>query len=182
MPTASNPARPALIDPSSGDAVAQVLPVGLVEPNSHPDLPWLPPVSLLFAYAPATALHLIAPWTLRLVAASVGWFVMVLTAVLALWAMVEFWRARTSVSPRKSTTRLVTLRGPYQFSRNPLYVALVGLGAGIAMVNASIWFLAAIPVHVWLLRRFIIEPEEQFLAAKFGPEYRAYAKHVRRWL
>lgn len=34
----------------------------------------------------------------------------------------------------------------------------------------------------WVLQRFAIKPEEEYLEAKFGEAYLAYKRRVRRWI
>ena len=48
---------------------------------------------------------------------------------LALWCVWLFRRADTAVEPWQPSTALVT-SGPYRFSRNPIYLALVVAFAG----------------------------------------------------
>jgi protein-S-isoprenylcysteine O-methyltransferase Ste14 len=67
-------------------------------------------------------------------------------------------------------------------SRNPLYVGLIALDAGVALWLASFWSLAFVPVGVAALAWGAIRPEERYLSVKFGPEYDAYRARVRRWL
>ena len=45
-------------------------------------------------------------------------------AVIAGWGLVLFRKARTTTVPGKVSAKLVT-RGPYRFTRNPMYVGLV---------------------------------------------------------
>ena len=42
--------------------------------------------------------------------------------------------------------------------------------------------LALLPFFVLYMNRFQIEPEERALTAKFGEQFREYARSVRRWL
>jgi len=45
------------------------------------------------------------------------------SAVLGLWSLLEFWRARTNPFPHKPSSSLVFV-GPYRVTRNPMYVSL----------------------------------------------------------
>jgi protein-S-isoprenylcysteine O-methyltransferase Ste14 len=90
-------------------------------------------------------------------------------------------RQGTTVVPHRPVTRLVT-GGPYRVSRNPMYagqaVALVGAG----LATGSWWPLAAAAVGMFATTRLVIEPEEDYLAVRFGDEYARYRSRVRRWL
>ncbi|HEX2172125.1 MAG TPA: methyltransferase [Dehalococcoidia bacterium] len=54
-----------------------------------------------------------------------------LAGAMMVWAIRELRRAGTDVSPYQPTTAIVTA-GPYRFSRNPIYLSLALLSAGIA--------------------------------------------------
>ncbi|MEO8585110.1 MAG: isoprenylcysteine carboxylmethyltransferase family protein [Acidobacteriota bacterium] len=97
------------------------------------------------------------------------------------WALVTFLRARTTPHPNHPVNALVT-RGPYRFSRNPMYVGLsIGM-AGFALVANTPWLLAVLP-PVWLaLRRLVVDREEAYLDRKFGEKYGAYKARTRRWV
>jgi protein-S-isoprenylcysteine O-methyltransferase Ste14 len=108
--------------------------------------------------------------------------VLIVTFVLwnasALWLMA---RHRTALLPGGST-RTILDRGPFRVSRNPLYLGLIALDVGLALLWPSFWALALTPVGVAALWWGAILPEERYLSAKFGAEYDAYRARVRRWL
>lgn len=76
--------------------------------------------------------------------------------------------------------RLLTT-GPYAFSRNPMYLGHLTFMLGLALSTGSklAWaiLLANIP---WFNSR--VEYDERRLRDKFGAEYDAYCRRVRRWL
>ncbi|WP_377642039.1 methyltransferase family protein [Oryzobacter terrae] len=111
----------------------------------------------------------------------VGWG---LLAAFVLWNGWTLWvmgSHRTAVLPGGST-RLVLRSGPFRFSRNPLYLGLVALDVGLALLALSFWALVLVPVGVAALWWGAIRPEEHYLAETFGAEYEAYRSRVRRWL
>lgn len=92
-----------------------------------------------------------------------------------------FRRARTPVDLRKPTAALVTT-GPYRLSRNPGYLSLTLIYAGIAILTSALWaFVALVPVFVAVEYR-VIRREERYLERRFGDEYAAYRSRTRRWL
>jgi protein-S-isoprenylcysteine O-methyltransferase Ste14 len=97
------------------------------------------------------------------------------------WALWSFGRHQTGLLPGQATTSMIE-DGPYRWSRNPLYVGLLGLSVGVALLTASVWALILLPAAVALLLWGAILPEERFLRARFGAPYDAYARRVRRWL
>lgn len=97
------------------------------------------------------------------------------------WTMSVMASRQTAILPGGATT-LVLQSGPFRASRNPLYVGLVALDAGLALLAQSFWAVALVPVGVVALTWGAIRPEERYLASKFGAEYDAYRARVRRWL
>lgn len=78
-------------------------------------------------------------------------------------------------------TRLVT-RGFYRYTRNPMYVAVLTVVAGWAVLFGSVVlvvYAVALFVMFWL---FIRRYEEPRLAREFGEQYAAYTERVGRWL
>ena len=142
----------------------------------------LPPAYLLLSIAAMLALHLLAPicrtasWAFRLGGLAP------LAAGLALnyWADRIFKRARTTVKPFATSAELVT-HGPFRFSRHPMYLGMVLVLVGTAMLLGSLSPLAAVGAFVWVIRRFALV-EEQMMAETFGQAYAAYRGRVRRWI
>jgi protein-S-isoprenylcysteine O-methyltransferase Ste14 len=89
-------------------------------------------------------------------------------------------RHHTTVVPHHAVTRLVTT-GPYRISRNPMYAGHVVACVGAALWTGSGWPLVALPLSVLATRRWVIDPEEDYLAERFGAEYAQYRRRVRRW-
>ena len=102
-------------------------------------------------------------------------------AIQAVWALVCFRLVRTSPLPIKPSTKLVTT-GPYRFVRNPMYVSVGLLYAGLALWFQIVWALILLPVTIAIVHFFIIPPEERYLEQKFGKEYLDYKARVPRWL
>jgi protein-S-isoprenylcysteine O-methyltransferase Ste14 len=96
-------------------------------------------------------------------------------------AMVWFRRAGTSMIPFNPTTALVT-SGPYRFTRNPMYVGMALLYAGLALALGVVWALIALPAVILVVDRLVIAREEPYLERKFGSEYTGYKARVRRWV
>lgn len=94
-----------------------------------------------------------------------------------------FQRAGTTVNPLRPqrTSHLVT-HGVYRFTRNPMY-----LGQALVLLAACLWLrnavaLLAVPVFVAYITRFQIQPEERYLAQRFGTAFDAFRSRTRRWL
>ena len=90
-------------------------------------------------------------------------------------------RAGTNVRPDRPSLAIVT-DGPFRYSRNPLYLAGLGLYVAVALLVNTLWPFALLPVMLLILDRGIVRREERYLEAKFGGPYRAYRARVRRWI
>jgi protein-S-isoprenylcysteine O-methyltransferase Ste14 len=101
----------------------------------------------------------------------------------ALTGVYAFHRAGTTVNPMQpaATSSMVT-SGVYRVSRNPMYVGLLLALAGWAVFLSHALPFLFLPAFVLYMNRFQIAPEERALSAKFGDEYEAYERAVRRWL
>ena len=72
--------------------------------------------------------------------------------------------------------------GLYSFSRNPIYLALSAIYAGIGFLAGNIWILALLGPTLAVVRIGVISREELYLEGKFGRRYTDYKGSVRRWL
>ncbi|MEZ0068875.1 protein-S-isoprenylcysteine O-methyltransferase Ste14 [Streptacidiphilus sp. MAP12-20] len=111
----------------------------------------------------------------------VGWPLVAAFALWNGWSLLLMARHRTALLPGGTTTRLLE-HGPFRFSRNPLYLGLIALDAGLALLWPSFWALVLLPLGVALLTWGAILPEERYLRTSRGAEYETYARRVRRWL
>jgi protein-S-isoprenylcysteine O-methyltransferase Ste14 len=121
------------------------------------------------------------PLTCSRLTAAAGWLLVAAFVVWNGWALVTIARHRTALLPGDATTTLIQ-RGPFAWSRNPLYVGLLAGSAGVGLLLGSTWALVALPLEWALLRWGAVAPEEEYLAAKFGATYAGYRSRVRRWL
>ncbi|PSW66771.1 isoprenylcysteine carboxylmethyltransferase family protein [Photobacterium leiognathi subsp. mandapamensis] len=97
-------------------------------------------------------------------------------------AIIAFAKANTTIDPRypKKTSRLVTT-GIYRFTRNPMYLGLVLFLFAAAFYFSALSCFVVVPVFIWVMNNFQIEPEEAVLLAMFGEDYQHYCQTVRRW-
>jgi len=100
---------------------------------------------------------------------------------LTFWSLWLFWRARTSPLPMRPTTALVR-SGPYRWTRNPMYLGMLLLYLGVALLFDVTWALVLAPALVVFVGRLVIAKEERYLEVSFGDEYRRYKARVRRWI
>ena len=88
---------------------------------------------------------------------------------------------KEKLHPRSISTQIFK-EGPFQFSRNPIYLAMFVLLIGVGLTLNSFWFLYSGLVVAIMLHYGVIIPEENYLEKEFGKDYLEYKKTVRRWL
>jgi len=97
-------------------------------------------------------------------------------------AVVLFRREGTDLDPMSETNKLVIVRGPHRFTRNPMYLGLTLLSAGIAFCVGSLPMFA-VPLLVFATANWAHIPyEEAKMRRQFGASFDAYTRRVRRWL
>jgi len=110
-----------------------------------------------------------------------GILLLVSGIILNLSADTSFKRAGTTVKPFQESSSLVT-EGIYQISRNPMYLGMVLILTGFAVLLRSLSpFLAILPFAI-LIDRTYIQSEERMLEKKFGATWEMYKVKTRRWL
>lgn len=100
---------------------------------------------------------------------------------LAVWSALWFRAKRTRIEPRQRPSALI-IEGPYRFSRNPIYLGLVLILAGLAFRTGALSaLLPALLLPVILQRRFILG-EEALLRRAFGPAADEFFERTPRWI
>jgi protein-S-isoprenylcysteine O-methyltransferase Ste14 len=149
----------------------------------HPQVSVAPPLLFLGALVVAIGLHLLvplpapSPGTMR----SVAMMVLVGGFLLAAWAFTRLVKAGTSPDPHRAATTLLT-GGPYHFTRNPIYLGFALVFLGFTILAGTLWGVVLLPIVILVVTRYVIQPEEQHLRARFDQHYEAYSARVRRWL
>ena len=107
-------------------------------------------------------------------------FIILAFAILFL-SINEFRKVNEDPIPTSSTT-LIIQNGIYQYTRNPMYLAMLLLQLGIGMSLSMIHIILLIPLTFIILNYYVIVPEEEYLKIKFNDRYLKYNKKVRRWI
>ena len=125
------------------------------------------------------------PWGLVFMFPSVwlvGFLPLLLGVGLYLWCAGEFtFVGKGTPAPIDAPKYLVT-QGPYQWVRNPMYIAVLSVVIGEAILFRSFLLagyalLVAVVVHM-----FVVFVEEPSLRSQFGESYETYLRTVPRWL
>lgn len=146
----------------------------------------IPPVAVVGAFAAAMWLLAIVSPALQISLPSRHVLALILMAGgagVALSGIVSFAQAQTTINPLQpaAATALVE-SGVFRFTRNPMYLGMLGILLGWAAFLASLLAVLLLPGFVLYMTRFQIVPEERALTARFGAAFAGYAKKVRRWL
>jgi len=112
---------------------------------------------------------------------ALGWALLLFFVAWNGWSLWLFRRHETGLLPGQATHAMIE-EGPYRLSRNPLYVGLLALYLGLALLAPTFWGLVLFPVAVPLVLWGAILPEERFLHERFGAPYDEYRQRVPRWL
>jgi protein-S-isoprenylcysteine O-methyltransferase Ste14 len=105
-------------------------------------------------------------------------------AGLPIWgsAALRFVRqGRGTPAPIAPPSRLV-VTGPYRYVRNPMYVAVVAILLGQALLLGSAAIAGVALGLVAAFHLFVLLYEEPTLRRRFGADYATYCRHVPRWL
>lgn len=90
-------------------------------------------------------------------------------------------KAKTSPNPHRPTNVLV-FEGTYRITRNPMYLSMLVIYAGISIFFQNPWFIVFLPILARLFTAWVIIPEEKYLEHKFGADYLDFKTRVRRWI
>ena len=114
--------------------------------------------------------------------ALLGLLPLVLGAALYLRCAYDFaWSGRGTPFPIDPPSRLVT-GGPYRYSRNPMYVGVLAILAGEALLYSDLRLFLLLLAMTVLFNIFILGYEERTLGRQFGEAYADYCAAVPRWI
>jgi protein-S-isoprenylcysteine O-methyltransferase Ste14 len=117
------------------------------------------------------------------------WWQLVLAAVLIFAGpaplLDSIWRfifaGRGTLVPAVPTERLV-VSGLYRYVRNPMYVGVLAVVAGEAILFRSRGLVEEALVAALAIHLFVLFYEEPTLMRRHPEDYPRYRRHVRRWL
>jgi protein-S-isoprenylcysteine O-methyltransferase Ste14 len=121
------------------------------------------------------------PFLARSAARGLGWLLIGGAVMLNTWFLRTIRGAEVPIRTDKPVPRLTT-EGPFRYSRNPSYLALAMLYAGIAVLRNALWAILLLPLVLLVIQREVIGREERYLERTFGEEYLDYKTTVRRWM
>ena len=93
----------------------------------------------------------------------------------------SFRRSETTILPFHDSSKLV-LTGMYRYTRNPMYVGMVIILLGVAVLLGDLSPFVMPILFVPVMNTRVIRHEEEMLEEAFGDEYREFKKSVNRWI
>lgn len=167
------------------------------EPNANPPrrariprwsfpLFWIPGVLIV---------HVLLPWAISLLLPRYGWVdgrpgVFNLLALIPvalgfagmIWAMAWHYISAPDEAEWGWTPNYLIFKGPYQYSRNPMFAGEALFWLGWAGFYGSLAVLIAALLFWGIMNFYAIPGEERNLEAHFGETYTAYKRAVPRWI
>ncbi len=154
-----------------------------VQHIDHAQVKIHPPVLTLLHLIAAFLLNWLIPFP-RAMPSFVHWLgVLIVLGGLTLnfTAINQFRKEHTTLDPHGSVSVIVQ-KGPYRFTRNPIYTGLLLALIGFPLAFGTLWGIILSPIFVWSISALVIQHEEAYLKNKFGDVYTSYKSRVKRWL
>jgi protein-S-isoprenylcysteine O-methyltransferase Ste14 len=110
-----------------------------------------------------------------------GVIIVVAGLALIFSALATFRRTGQDPKPWTPSPELI-VRGPYRWTRNPMYVGLTCILVGLGLALNNLWLSLLAAVALLIVHFIAVLPEEKYLNRKFGSSYEDYRRKVRRYL
>jgi protein-S-isoprenylcysteine O-methyltransferase Ste14 len=143
-----------------------------------------PPIWTFLYLIIAVAVSRLYPWrtVLDLRIVWLGVALVVIGFAISVWAASLFRREGTELNPTSETNKLLVVRGPFRFTRNPMYLGLVIFTLGIAFWVGTLPMFA-VPLLLFATTNWAHIPfEEAKMRRQFGAAFENYMSRVRRWI
>ena len=142
-----------------------------------------PPTLLFLAMMLMSGLHFLFPFAqvLLIWGRLIGLLPLVVGISINILADNQFKRANTTVRPFEESDWLVTT-GLYHYSRNPMYLGMVLILFGVALLLGSLTPFGVLLLFFGYVDLQFVRREEQMLATQFGQDWLEYKARVRRWI
>lgn len=135
----------------------------------------LPPTYLFFSITLMVLLHFLVPvsifavypWNL------LGALPLITGITLNLKADTAFKKEQTTVKPFEKPSTLITT-GVFRVSRHPMYLGMILILLGIAILMGSLIPLIVIAIFTILIELVFVRTEEEILEEQFGPSWHTY--------
>ena len=114
---------------------------------------------------------------------AIGIIFLILGFIIIFLAVLKFIKIKTTVDPtRPHKTSNLVISGIYKITRNPMYLGMLFLIMAYTIYTNNVVGSITIPIFIFYINKFQIEPEEIEMRKKFGESFENYCKKVNRWL
>jgi protein-S-isoprenylcysteine O-methyltransferase Ste14 len=110
----------------------------------------------------------------------VAWIAITLGVAFLLHAFALFALHRGTPAP-VAPTRTLVVNGVYRFVRNPMYLAVLAIILGQALLFGSWWLLVYAAIALIAVVAFVKGYEEPTLTGTYGEHYLEYRRNVPGW-
>jgi len=110
-----------------------------------------------------------------------GIIIIVLGFSLSLGSGIFFRKLGTNPRPG-SRANLIVTKGPFKYTRNPMYLGLITMLIGISILLGTWSPLIVIPILFIILHTQFVLREEKLMEEWFGESYVEYKSKTPRWL
>lgn len=110
-----------------------------------------------------------------------GILLIIIGIILNIWAWALFVKNKTTQNPYKIPDLLV-VEGVYKVTRNPMYLGMLVILLGIAVLLGSLMGFIIPIIFFIIINWFFIPIEEINMKKKFDDKYIEYKTNVRRWI
>jgi protein-S-isoprenylcysteine O-methyltransferase Ste14 len=111
-----------------------------------------------------------------------GILLLAIGSIIYLWTVWEFAMRGKGTPLPVDAPKILVVRGPYRYCRNPMYVGVLMVILGCGGLFADEWLLVYAGVVGVIVHLFVVFYEEPTLKKLFGDEYESYRCIVGRWL
>ena len=139
-----------------------------------------PPVITLVCVLVQVLLYNLIPLTVNL-SILMGLFLLFPSIGVIFLAFKELNKHETTIYPDGEPEHLVTT-GPFKFSRNPIYLGMLGIILSVAFLMQSLSALLIPVLFILILENTWIPHEEKKLEEKFKDQWNDYLASTKRWL
>jgi protein-S-isoprenylcysteine O-methyltransferase Ste14 len=151
--------------------------------SDNPEIKLPPPVIFLSFFLTAVALKHFIP--LVGIAAPIRQIIGAVLAVVGFsiiaLALLKFREHRTTILPDASASAMIQ-DGIFARTRNPIYLAFAMLYIASGFYFQVVWAFVLLPFLIVVIQLNLIRREEAYLERRFGTEYLAYKRKVRKWV
>jgi protein-S-isoprenylcysteine O-methyltransferase Ste14 len=112
----------------------------------------------------------------------VGFLPLLLGVGLYLWCAGAFTFIGKGTPAPIDTPKVLVIQGPYDWVRNPMYIAVLSVVIGEAILFRSFLLVGYALLVGLVVHMFVVFVEEPSLRRQFGGSYETYLSTVPRWL